>query len=157
MSVFQYELLFFRNQKIPDDAIIEKAHASRLILITKDEAMEREWIGTVITAKARMVLLTDGTGGITNLAAALICAHPAIEKILLDNPDGPMIIKVNRSGDVTKIRGEVELLERWNHLFQAAIVRAKRHGTPTPKPIKAKKQRNGGLDDLPLLGSAAGN
>ncbi len=151
MSVFQYELLFARNQKIPDDVVIEKAHTSRLILTTKDEAMEREWIGTVIATKARMVLLTDGTGGITNLAAALICAHPAIERILLDTPDGPLIIKVNRSGDVTKIRGEVELQERWKHLFQAAMVRSKRHGTPAPRPIKAKKQSKDRSDYLPLL------
>ena len=155
ISVFQYELYFQRNQKIPDDAVIKKAHESRLILITKDEAMEREWIGTVISAKARMVLLTDGTGGIASLAAAFICAHPSIERILLDNPQGPLVIKVNRSGDITKIRGESELTARWNHLFQAAVVRSKKHGTPMPKPIKAKKKKpESGAEYLPFSDAA---
>jgi len=155
MSVFQYELLCERNKKIPDDEVIARAHKSRLILTTKDEAMEREWIGNVIAIRARMVLLTDGSGGIANLAAALICAHPAIERLLLDNPEGPLIIKVNRSGVVTRIRGEVELQNRWNHLFQAAMVRAKKHGTPTPKPIRIKKERSTDGSNLSLQATKA--
>jgi hypothetical protein len=151
MSVFQYELLFERHKKISDDEVIARTKASGLILATKDEAMEREWIGSIIAARARMILLTDGTGGIANLAAALICAHDRIQKILLDNPEGPLIIKVNRHGDVSRIRGEAELKERYRRLFQAALVRSKKLGTPPPKIIKVSgRGKESGSASLPF-------
>jgi len=112
--------------------------------------MEREWIGSVISAKARMILLTDGEGGIVHLAAALICAHDVIERLLLDNPTGPLIIKVNSHGDVTKIRGDAELRKRWDQLFQASVIRAKRSGNPVPRRAPEKRRPEAVRPTLPF-------
>ena len=107
--------------------------------MTKDERIERDWVDVIIKHRARVILLTDSQGGITELAAALICARDACERTLLDNPMGPLIIRVNKTGTISKIRGETELRSRRDKLLTTNIVRAKRLGVAIPDATYGKK------------------
>jgi hypothetical protein len=127
ISVFRYETLLTKNQKIQDCAVIQTACESGFVLVSKDENMEREWIDDIIRLKARIVLLADPTGNITQLGAALICARKRVERILLDNLHGPLIIKITEAGHTITLKGDAELRARRDKFLTARIVRAKRH------------------------------
>lgn len=128
ISVQNYETLLQRKKKIPDDHVIAVAAKANLVLVTTDKKMETEWIEDIIANQAKVILLTDDSGGPIHWASALICGEAAWVRVLLNYPRGPLTIRINRSGSVTKITGESELRKRGTDLLQAKIVRAKRSG-----------------------------
>ena len=135
VSVQPYEKLLPKNKKTPDATVIERCTEANYVLVTTDKRMESEWIEDIIRNKAKVIRLTDDHGGPIHWAAALICSESRWTSVLLDNPNRPVIIRVERSGVITRIVGETELLTRRDQLLTASIVRGKRHGT---KPAATK-------------------
>jgi hypothetical protein len=130
IQVFLYESLGLeRGKKIPDDTVIARARELGYVLLTADQSIEKESIDFICRYEARIIILTDTEGGLPNWAAAVICSHDACTRIFLNQPSGPVIIKVNRSGAITKFRGEEEIKKRRDQILTASIARAKRHAS----------------------------
>jgi hypothetical protein len=117
-----------RNKKIPDARVIETSSGAGYVLVTTDRRMESEWIEDIILYKAKVMLLTDEQGGPIHWAAALIVGEQSWRRALLDNPAGPLVIRISKAGVITKLTGEEELRSRRDHLLTARIVRAKKFG-----------------------------
>ena len=99
--------------------------------------METDWIEDIIANKVKVIRLTDENGGPIHWAAALIAGESAWRRTLLDNPDGPLIIRINRSGAITKSYGEQALRQRRDQLLTSTISRRKRHAVnPNPEALK---------------------
>lgn len=128
ISVQNYETLLPRNKKVPDGQVIAVAAKANVVLVTTDKRMETEWIEDIVDHNAKVILLTDDSGGPIHWASALICGEAAWVRVLLNYPREPLTIKINRSGLVAKVTGEEELRRRCAKLLQAKIVRAKRLG-----------------------------
>lgn len=135
VSVQPYETLLPKNKKIPDATVIERCAKANYVLVTTDKRMESEWIEDIIQHKARVIRLTDDDGGPIHWAAALICSKSKWSRVLLDQPNTPVIIRVERSGIITRIVGEADLLKRRDQLLTASIVRGKKHGR---QPVATK-------------------
>ena len=127
--VHQYESLLPRNKKIPDARVIEVSAGAGYVLVTTDRRMESEWIEDIIRYSAKVVLLTDQDGGPIHWAAALVAGEQGWRRALLDNPAGPLVIRINKAGQITKLTGEADLRSRRDHLLTVRIVRAKKLGT----------------------------
>jgi hypothetical protein len=125
LRVLEYQTLCEKNKKIPDDSVIGKVCESGFILVTKDEAMQSDWIEEIIEHKARALVLTDGHGNVVHWAAALISSEAVWERALLDHLIGPLIIRINRQG-VHRVDPEPELVALCQRLKTSRIVRAKR-------------------------------
>lgn len=128
MPVHQYESLLPRNKKTPDSRVIEVCSRNGYVLVTTDRRMESEWIEDIVRHKAKVVLLTDEEGGPIHWASALIVSETSWRRILLDNPIGPIVIRISKGGTTTKFTGEDELHARRAQLQTARIVRSKKHG-----------------------------
>jgi hypothetical protein len=130
ICVFQYEALLKKNQKIPDGEVLKRASESGFVLVTKDMSMEwDDGLDDIIAHRARVIFITDQQGGPTHWAAALICSARAWNKVLLDNPLGPLTISINCDGAIKKVTGEEELRQRRNKLLTAKLSRGKRQRT----------------------------
>ena len=123
-----FESLLKKNKKTPDSNVIERATGANYVLVTTDRRMETEWIDDIIRCKAKVILLTDDHGGPIHWTAALVCSETRWRRVLLDNPNAPVSIRIDRTGNITKIAGASDLVQRRDHLLTASIVRAKRHG-----------------------------
>lgn len=75
------------------------------------------------------MLLTDDRGGPIHWAAALIAGEASWRRVFLDNPFAPTVVRINRTGTMTKITTEAELRGRRQQLTTARIVRSKKLGT----------------------------
>ncbi len=99
--------------------------------------METDWIEDIVANKAKVIRLTDEKGGPIHWASALIAGESSWRRILLDNPDGPLIIRINSAGVITKCYGEQALRQRRDQLLNSTISRRKRHGVdPNPEALK---------------------
>ena len=126
LAVQEYESLLIKNQKTPDDTVLKSATSAGYVIVTKDGAMDTDELEFILAHKARVIVLTDKTGGVPHFAAALICASEKVERLLLDCPVGPLVVRLSRDGAITKIRGAQELTERYNRTLTARIARGKR-------------------------------
>lgn len=125
--VHEFEKLLKKNKKIPDNAVIEATAGANYVLVTKDKRMETDWTEEIIAHKSRIILLTDEEGGPIHWAAALICGQVTWERALLDHPHKPMIVRINRAGQLINIAGEVDLRDRRDHVLTARVSRQRRH------------------------------
>lgn len=129
LSAREYQVLLPRNKKTPDSTVIASAAKEKYILVTTDKRLETDWIDDIVTNKAQIILLTDDDGGPMHWASALIVSENRWTRILLDNPHSPLVIRIDRAGNIVKLIGESELCERRDQLLTASIVRRKRHRT----------------------------
>lgn len=132
IQVRLYESLFEKNTKTQDCIVIEGVCRAGLILLTKDESIEADWIDDIIAYKAKVLVLTDGHGNTTHWASALIASESAWDRALLNNRVGPLVIRINRQG-IGKVEFESDLRRLRERLRTARIVRAKRTVVIYPK------------------------
>lgn len=142
LSVFEYDHLLTKGQSVPDDVVLDAATKAGFVLITKDSSMEDDWIQAIIEKRARVIRVRepeeeDGAN-VTRVAAAIICSNQACHKILLENLNGPLVIRVNSTGEITKVLREQELRAHSNRLLTGRIVRGKRHYS-----VGVQKQQKG--------------
>jgi predicted nuclease of predicted toxin-antitoxin system len=128
LSVHEFQKLLPKNKKIPDSRVIQEAAKARYVIVSRDLSMESDWTEEIIQNKAKVIMLTDQEGGPMNWASAIVCGELAWERVLLNHPNEPVIIKINRSGAVQNIAGEKELIERRDHLLTIKITQAKKSG-----------------------------
>ena len=88
--------------------------------------MESDWTDDIIRHKAKVILLTDDEGGPANWMAALACGAASWTRALLDHPNEPLTMRLNRTGNITRIAGEQELRARRDQLLTGRIVRNKK-------------------------------
>jgi predicted nuclease of predicted toxin-antitoxin system len=122
----EYESLLPRNERTPDESVFAVARAYNHVVLTKDKAMERDEIESIVFHAARLIILTDKVGGVPHFAAAIICARQQIERILLETPVGPLVIRLSSEGKIVKIRGAAELQERYAQFVKAQISRGRK-------------------------------
>jgi hypothetical protein len=127
LTVRKYENLLRKNKKIQDSTVIAACAKENWVLVTKDGRMETEWIDYIIAHKAKIILLTDDAGGPIHWTAALLAGQTKWERALLDNPNSPITIRLDRQGTICKLAGAQELTERRNKLLTASKSRAKKH------------------------------
>jgi hypothetical protein len=127
LVVFEYEELLERNKKIPDDMVLMRAVEAGYVLVSKDGNMESDELEHIIEHRTRVIFLDDQEGGPVSWAAALICAETAYERVLLNNPIGPLVIHISRMGTIRAVVGEEELRRRYNRILTVRITRKKRH------------------------------
>jgi hypothetical protein len=101
------------------------------VIVSRDLSMESDWTEEIIRHRAKVIMLTDQEGGPMHWASAIVCGQVAWERVLLNHPNEPVIIKINRSGAVQNIAGEKELIERRDHLLTVKITQAKKSGRKT--------------------------
>lgn len=135
ITAIEYETLLTKNQRTPDDSVLAMASRLNYVVITRDKAMDRDELESIVAHKAKIVILTDKTGGVPHFAAALIVANEKIKRALLDTPVGPLVIRLNHDGTISKIRGAEELISRAKKFVSGRIARGKR--------IEAKHQKIG--------------
>ena len=109
-----------------DESVLVTATKLGYVVVTKDDRIERDEIESIIATCARVIILTDKTGGVANFAASLICGNDAYEQILRSNPNGPLVIRIGRSGSVSKLRGAEEMMKRCQNQISQRIARSKK-------------------------------
>lgn len=124
--VVEYDEVLIKNTRTPDDTVLSSAASMHYVLITKDKAMDKDEIESIISYNAKVVVLTDKVGGVPHFAAAIIAAMKKIERALLDNLRGPLVVRLNSDGTITKIRGADELRQRYQNHMRSRIQRGKR-------------------------------
>jgi predicted nuclease of predicted toxin-antitoxin system len=128
LPVHEFQKLLPKNKKIPDSRVIQAAANARYVIVSKDLRMESDWTDDIIKHKAKIIVLSDEEGGPMHWASAIVCGQPTWERVLLNHPAEPVIIKINRTGTVQKIAGQRDLTERRDDLLTRKIVQAKRAG-----------------------------
>lgn len=123
-----FETLLRRNKKMPDSTVIEQCANNGYVLVTTDRRMESDWIEDIVKHKAKIIILTDDEGGPIHWTSALVSSEKRWRRILLDHPDDPITIRIERSGNITKVAGAEELLQRRDRLLTINITKSKRHG-----------------------------
>jgi hypothetical protein len=93
--------------------------------------MEKTEIDTIMACKAKIVMLTDQNSGCVHWAAALVSAQESINATLHAH-DGSLIIRVIKTGNLSKIRHGQELINFQTRLRTRRIIRAKKAGTFKP-------------------------
>lgn len=142
LAVNEFQRLLPKNKKIPDLRVIEEATEKRYVIVSRDLRMESDWTDDIIRCKAKIIVLSDEEGGPIHWASAIVCGQSAWERALLNHPNEPVIIKIDRTGKVQKIAGEQELIERRDHLLTLRITQAKRSGrTSKPEVFKRPKEK----------------
>jgi len=132
IEVCEYDSLLKKNTKTPDSKVIEVCSAASFILVTTDKRMESDWTDDIVRHKARIILLNFDEGGPLQWASALICKQSAWERVLLDHLAGPLVVKINRSGSVTKVVGSDELVKRRERILTGQVIRNKKRGRGFP-------------------------
>jgi len=116
-----------------DDIWIQEIAAVRQwVILTSDRALERTEIDSIISSKAKVIILTDNHSGWVRWAAALVAAQESINATLHEY-DGPLVMRVAKTGNVSKVRQGDDLIEFQQRLRTRRILRAKRAGTFNPK------------------------
>lgn len=108
-----------------DDVWIAEAARNGWICCTGDKNLEKDHLEAICTSRAKMVILTDNNSGYAQWGAALITGLERISAHMLGT--GPMIVRVSRSGMITKLREAAELEQRRIGIQTSRISRRKRH------------------------------
>ena len=109
-----------------DEDWIPAVSSKGWVILTADTRIEREHLESVIQNRCRVVLLTDNTSGAVQWTAAVIRALEQISDYLR-NCHRPSIVRVSKLGDITRLRGPVELQSRLDKFKRHRIIRGKRH------------------------------
>jgi hypothetical protein len=127
IPVREFEFLLQKHQKTPDSEVLEKASAAGLILLTKDESMESDFIEEIVRFRARVLALQMPAGNVYRMHAAVTASSHKWERILLSNPVGPLVIRIREDGSIGLVRKEAELREILDRVLTARKASQKRH------------------------------
>jgi hypothetical protein len=110
-----------------DDVWITTVGNKNWAILTADKNIENNHLHSVIRSKSKLVILIGKRSGAIQWASSVVVSMERIFRYLQEN-DGPLILRVAKSGEITKVRKSEEILSRFRRSETAKVVREKRHG-----------------------------
>jgi hypothetical protein len=123
-SVQRHERHFAQEED--DDVWIAKVANNNWPILTADAEIEREHLDVVVNSRAKVILLIGKRSGAAQWASSVVVSAEKLVRILEEN-DGPLILRLGRDGTITKIRPTAEVEVRQRQAETTRIVREKRH------------------------------
>lgn len=109
-----------------DDVWIASVANNNWAILTADKSIERHHIDTVVQSRAKLIFLIGKRSGAIQWSASMVVSQGKIFEILRSN-DGPLVIRLGKSGEITKVRHLQEIVERQKKVETGRIIREKRH------------------------------
>jgi len=105
VSTVRHDDYYPPQQPVPDEQWIGEQTALDRVLVTKDKGIRHRHseVSAIQSARARLLVLTDGRATRLRMLRALLIAWPEVQEVILTKTVGPWILSISGGGTVTKL------------------------------------------------------
>ena len=112
------------NSDEDDDVWIRGVAVKGWVTISADQKIESDHMDAICDSRAQVILLTDNNSGYAQWAAAVISGITSILRRLVA-VGRPLIIRLGRTGAISRVREASEIEERRRSIETKKVVRQK--------------------------------